>query len=164
MSSINEKLSRVRKPRVHIKYDVETENGTEQKELPFVVGVLADLSADNAAAKIPLADRQFTQIDRDNFNQVMHDYHPQLQFRVENTLNPETNSEIAVNLSFKHMDDFNPENIVKQIPSLNALLSIRHKLRELLTKTDCSFTLESLLEQALTDPQALAQLASELEG
>src|ERR671933_293714 len=112
-SSIHEKLDRVRKPRVHIKYEVETEGAMVEKELPFVVGVLGDFSGNPTQPLKPLKDRKFIQIDRDNFNEVMARMTPGLNIKVENTLKGD-GSEMAVNLKFGSMEDFEPGRVVDQ--------------------------------------------------
>ena len=106
-ASIHEKLSRVRKPRVHITYEVETEGAKVERELPFVVGVMGDFSGNPTKPLKPLKDRKFVQIDRDNFNDVMARIDPGLNFKVDNTLNGD-GSELAVELKFNSMDDFEP--------------------------------------------------------
>lgn len=162
MTSVNDKLERVRKPRVHIKYEVETEDGMLEKELPFVVGVLGDFSGnDPQTDKKDLRDRKFVSIDRDNFNDVMQRVSPGVNLRVENTL-ADDDSEINVQLQFNRLEDFEPTQIVEQVPALKQLMNTRNKLRDLLTKSDRSHELEALLEQALQDPEKLQQLASEL--
>lgn len=161
MASINDKLERVRKPRVHIKYEVETEEAVIEKELPFVVGVLGDFSGDPTEKPKPIKERKFVQIDRDNFDDVMARQNAGLNMRVENTLS-EDNSEMALNLTFKSMSDFEPENIVEQIPALKELKAARDKLRDLLSKSDRSDELEAILEQALQDQEKLQSLAKDL--
>lgn len=161
MESIHTKLERVRKPRVHIKYEVETENSVVTKELPFVVGVLGDFSGDASQPLKPLKDRKFVQIDRDNFNDIMTRMTPGLNFRVENTIQGD-NTEIAVELKFNAIEDFEPAKIVEQIPALKKLLETRNKLRDLLTKVDRSEDLEILLEQVLQDTEVLKKLSNEL--
>ena len=159
--SVHEKLKRVRPPRVHITYDVETEGAVVQKELPFVVGVLGDFSGDPTEPLKPMKDRKFIQIDRDNFNEVMARMTPGLNLRADNTLKGD-GSEIAVQLKFKSMDDFEPANVVKQVEPLRKLLETRDKLRDLLTKVDRSEDLESLLEQVLENSDQLKSLAADL--
>ncbi len=161
MASINDKLERVRKPRVHIKYEVETEGAVIEKELPFVVGVLGDFSGDPTEKLKPLKERKFVQIDRDNFDDVMARQNAGLNLRVENALS-EDNSEMALNLTFKSMADFEPENIVEQVPALKELKAARDKLRDLLSKSDRSDELEAILEQALQSPEKLQSLAKDL--
>jgi type VI secretion system protein ImpB len=159
--SIHEKLKRVRPPRVHITYDVETEGAVVQKELPFVVGVLGDFSGNPTEPLKPLKDRKFVQIDRDNFNDVMARMTPGLNLKVENTLKGD-GSEMAVQLKFNSLDDFAPANVVKQVDPLRKLLETRDKLRDLLTKVDRSEELEGLIEQVLENTDTLKQLASDL--
>ncbi len=161
MDSVHEKLKRVRKPRVHITYDVETEGAKEVKELPFVVGVLGDFSGDPTEELKPLRDRKFVQIDRENFDQVMRRMSPGLRMRVENTLKGD-GSEMPVELSFKSLEDFEPGRVVDQIEPLRKLMETRNKLRDLMTKADGSEKLESLLEQVLQDSEKLSGLTKEL--
>jgi|SRR5688572_29983473 len=161
MASIHKKLERVRKPRVHLTYEVETGGAAVKKELPFVVGVLGDFSGNPAQPLKPLKDRKFVQIDRDNFNDVMTSMAPELNLRVDNTLAGD-GSQIAVNLKFRSMDDFEPARIANQVEPLKKLLETRNKLSDLIAKADRSTELEALLEKALQDPDALKKLSSEL--
>lgn len=161
MDSIHEKLKRVRKPRVHITYDVETEGGAEVKELPFVVGVLGDFSGDPSEELKPLRDRKFIQIDRENFDQVMRRMAPGLRLRVENTLKGD-GSEMPIELKFNSMDDFEPGRIVEQVEPLRRLMETRNRLRDLMAKADGSEKLETLLEQILQNDEKLDGLAREL--
>lgn len=159
--SIHDKLKRVRKPRVHITYDLETNGATVNKELPFVMGVMGDYSGDNAASKKALKDRKFSQIDRDNFNDLMGKVNPKADMKVENTLQND-GSEMSVNLDFKSMEDFEPQNVVANVEPLKKLMETRNKLRDLLTKADRSEELESVLEEVLSNTDALANLSSQL--
>jgi type VI secretion system protein ImpB len=159
--SVHEKLKRVRPPRVHITYDVETEGAVVQKDLPFVVGIIGDFSGNPTSPLQPLKSRKFVQIDRDNINDVMAKMTPGLNLRVENTLKGD-GSEMAVQLKFNSMDDFEPANVVNQVEPLRKLLDTRNKLRDLATKVDRSDKLESLLEQILGDNEQLKKFASEL--
>jgi type VI secretion system protein ImpB len=159
--SIHDKLKRVRKPRVHITYDVETNGAQQEKEIPFVMGIMGDYSGDNTENKKALKDRKFSQIDRDNFNEVMNNVSPQVSMKVENTLEND-GSEIGVDLKFKSMEDFEPHKIVENVDPLKKLMETRNKLRDLLTKADRSDKLESLLEEVLSSTDALAELQSEL--
>jgi len=161
MASIHDKLERVRKPRVHIRYDVETEGAQVEKELPFVVGVLGDFSGDPTEPLKPLKDRKFVQIDRDNFNDVMRRMTPGLKMKVENTLAGD-GSEMAVDLKFNSMDDFDPANVVNQVEPLRKLLETRNKLRDLMSKVDRSEDLENLLEQVLQNGEELKALGEQL--
>jgi type VI secretion system protein ImpB len=161
MESIQDKLSRVRKPRVHITYEVETEGATVEQELPFVVGVLGAYSGDNSAALHPLKDRKFVQIDPDNFDQVMAHFAPSLSFQVENTLQAD-GSQLGIDLQFKSMDDFEPASLVKQIAPLNELLEQRNKLRDLMAKVDRYDELGAVIEQILANPDNLKAALAEL--
>jgi len=159
--SVHEKLKRVRKPRVHITYDVETEGAMVEKELPFVVGVVGDFSGNPTEKLKPMKDRKFIQIDRDNFNDVMQRMTPGLNLRVENTI-ADDGTEMAVQLKFDSLDDFDPTNVAKQVEPLRKLLETRDKLRDLLTKVDLSDDLEGVLEQVLQNTDELKKLSSEL--
>jgi len=159
--SIHDKLKRVRKPRVHITYEVETNGAVQDKELPFVMGVMGDYSGDNTENKKALKDRKFSQVDRDNFNEVMNNVAPQVNMKVENTLEDD-GSEMSVNLDFKSMEDFEPQNIVDKVDPLKKLMETRNKLRDLLTKADRSEDLENLLQEVLSSTDALASLQGEL--
>lgn len=161
MASVHDKLNRVRKPRVHITYDVETEGAAIERELPFIVGVMGDFAGDPTEPLKPLAERKFTQIDRDNFNDVMARIAPGLNMKVENTLAGD-GSEMAVNLKFKHMDDFEPAKVAEQVPALKALMETRAKLRDLMSKVDNSEKLEELLDEVLQDESKLKALSDQL--
>jgi type VI secretion system protein ImpB len=159
--SIHEKLKRVRRPRVHITYEVETEGAEILRELPFIVGILGDFSGDPTQQLRPLSERKFVQIDRDNFNEVMTRMTPGLNLRVENKL-ADDGSEMAVALKFNAIEDFEPARVAEQVPALKALLETRNKLRDLMSKVDRSEQLESLLEQILTNESELKSLSDEL--
>ena len=161
MSSIHSKLERVRKPRVHIKYEVETDGAMVERELPFVVGVMGDFSGNPTEPLRPLKDRKFVQIDRDNFNDIMARVAPELNIKVANTLKDD-GSEMAVGLKFNSIDDFEPGRVAEQVPALKKLLDTRNKLRDLMTKIDRSEELEGLLEQVLQNEDKLKQISSEL--
>jgi type VI secretion system protein ImpB len=161
MASIHDKLERVRKPRVHIKYEVETEGAVIERELPFVVGVMGDFSGNPTEALRPLKDRKFVQIDRDNFNDVMARIAPELNLKVKNTLKGD-DSEMPVNLKFKSMDDFDPGRVAEQVPALKKLIETRNKLRDLMTKVDRSEALEGLLEQVLQNDEQLKKFSNDL--
>ncbi len=161
MASIHDKLERVRKPRVHIKYEVETEGAVIEKELPFVVGVLGDFSGDPTEPLKPFGERKFVQIDRDNFDDVMRKLTPGVRIRVENTIEG-NGKEMAISLKFDKLEDFEPGAIVEQVPALKALLESRNELRDLLSKADRSEDLEVLLEKILQNKSELKQLADEL--
>jgi len=159
--SIHNKLERVRKPRVHITYQVETEGAVVEKELPFVVGVLGDFSGNPSEPLKPLKDRKFIQIDRDNFNDVMARMTPGLNIKVENTL-AKDGSELALQLKFRSMEDFEPGKLVEQVEPLRKMLETRNKLRDLLSKVDRSEDMETLLDRILQDDAQIKQLARNL--
>jgi len=161
MASIHDKLERVRKPRVHITYQVETEGAQVQKELPFVVGVLGDFSGQPTQPLKPLKDRKFIQIDRDNFNDVMARMTPGLNIKVENTLKGDS-SEMGVQLKMNSIEDFDPGAVVKQVEPLRKLLETRDKLRDPLTKIDRSEDLENILERVLQNTEDLKRLSADL--
>lgn len=159
--SIHDKLKRVRKPRVHITYDLETNGTREEKEIPFVMGVMGDYSGDNTEGKKALKDRKFASIDSENFNDLMSKVSPELRLKVENTLEND-GSEMALNLAFNSMEDFEPQRLVEQVEPLKHLLDTRNKLRDLLTKADRSEDLEKVLEDVLSNTAALNSLSGEL--
>lgn len=162
MASVHEKLERVRKPRVHIKYEVETEGAMVVKELPFVVGVLGDFSGNSSQPLKPFGERKFVQIDRDNFDDVMQRMTPGLELAVDNTLKND-GSQMRVQLKFERMEDFEPGAVVQQVPALKALLDARNELRDLMSKADRSEELENLLEEILQNKGDLATLVAQLE-
>ena len=162
-ASIHDKLGRVRPPRVHITYKVETEGAEVEKELPFIVGVLGDFSGDPTAPLKSLKERKFIQIDRDNFNDIMARMTPGVNFRGENTLKGD-GSELASQLKLNSIEDFEPARIVQQVEPLRKLLATRDKLRDLLTKVDRSEDLEGLLERVLQNSDDLKKLSADLNS
>jgi type VI secretion system protein ImpB len=160
-ASIHDKLNRVRKPRVHITYDVETEGAQVARELPFVVGVMGDFSGDPTQPLKPLGERKFIQIDRENFNDVMARMTPGLALKVDNMV-ADDGTEMSVNLAFNAIEDFEPARVAAQVPALKALMETREKLRDLMSKADRSEQLESLLEQVLRDAGDLKALSGQL--
>jgi type VI secretion system protein ImpB len=160
-ASVHDKLNRVRKPRVHITYEVETEGAAIERELPFVVGVMGDFSGDPTSALRPMADRKFIQIDRDNFNEVLAGMTPGLKLKVDNKLSEE-GGQMAVDLAFKSIEDFEPGRVAQQVPALRALMETRSKLRDLMSKVDRSDELEGLLEQVLKNENELKSLQDQL--
>src|SRR5919198_2152777 len=133
--STQHKLDRVRPPRVHITYDVEIGDAIEMKELPFVLGVLSDLSGNPDEPLPRLRDRKFVEIDRDNFNNVMKGMKSRLAFRVDNKLTND-DTKLGIELRFTSIDDFEPERVVHQVEPLKKLLHIRQQLSSLLSKAD----------------------------
>ncbi|HWI27267.1 MAG TPA: type VI secretion system contractile sheath small subunit [Stellaceae bacterium] len=160
--STQHKLDRVRPPRVQITYDVEIGNAIEKKELPFIVGVLADLSGKPAEALPPVKDRKFVEIDRDNFNDVLAAISPRLAFRVPNKLVKDSPDQLNVELTFKNMDDFGPVEIIKQVPALKKLYEGRQRLRDLLTKLDGNDNLDALLKDVIQNTESQAALKKDL--
>lgn len=158
--STQKKLTRVRPPRVQILYEVEINGAIEQKELPFVVGVLSNLSGKPEQPLPRMKDRKFIEIDRDNFNDVLAGMKPRLVFSVENTLTGEADTKLPVELRFKNIDDFHPENIVNQVGPLRELMEIRERLSDFLAKMDGNEKLTDLLDdvaQNTADKESLRQ-------
>ncbi|WDE05328.1 type VI secretion system contractile sheath small subunit [Thalassomonas viridans] len=158
--ALNSQQKRVSKNRVSITYDVETNGALETKELPFVVGVVGDFSADRED-KVDVADREFFQIDKDNFDTVMKRVGPKLNLKVDNVL-ADDNSQIEANLNFDSMKDFTPEAIVEKVDALKKLVDTRNQLKVLLSKADRSRDLEKLLKEVLTDADTINSLSAEL--
>ncbi len=161
MSSLAHKLDRVRRPRVQITYDVETNGAMEKKELPFVVGVLADLSGQPSTPLRPLKERKAVMIDRDNFNEVMSRATPRVAMKVQNRLTDE-DTKLAVELNFKSMDDFDPARVAEQVPALKKLLEMRLELTQLLSKMEGNDKLESLLAQVLQSTEKAQEMARQM--
>lgn len=159
--SLQHKLDRVRRPRVQITYDVETGGALEQKELPFVVGVMADLSGQPAEPLKPVKERKFVPIDRDNFNEVLAKSTPRVAMRVQNQLTDE-NTELSVELKFQSIDDFRPYEVAKQIEPLAELLEIRNRLNQMLSKMEGNDRLSDLLSDVLSNGEKAKSLAGDL--
>lgn len=158
--SLQHKLDRVRSPRVQITYDVEIGDAIEMKEIPFVVGVLADLSGKPDEPLPKLKDRKFVEIDRDNFNKVLEGMKPRLAFKVDNKLTDD-NTKMAVELRFKSLDDFHPEQVATQITPVKKLVEARQKLSELLNKLDGNDKLDELLQNVIASTDDLKKLGDE---
>ena len=158
MSSLQHKLDRVRRPRVQITYDVETNGALQKVELPFVVGVLADLSGQPKEPLRLLKDRQAAYIDRDNFNTVLEKAAPRLALRVADQLTGGENK-LAVEINFKSIEDFEPARVAEQVAPLKELLSMRHNLTELLSKMEGNDKLEQLLADVLASTDKATALA-----
>lgn len=159
--SIQKKLDRVRRPRVQITYDVEDGGALKKVELPFVVGVLADLSADGAANLPAMKERRFKEIDRDNINEVLEDAAPEINIRAKNTLAGD-DSQIGVKLKFKNLDDFSPAAVAQQVEPLKKLLEERERLNEVLGKMESNAKLEDLLAQVLTNTEKVKEMAQKM--
>lgn len=156
--SIQQKLKRIRPPRVQITYDVEIGGAIELKEIPFVMGVLADLSGKPAEPLAPVADRKFLDIDVDNFDSRMKAMKPRVAFQVPNTLTGEGN--MNVELTFESMDDFSPAAVARKVDALNKLLEARQQLANLITYMDGKSGAEDLVQKLLQDPTLLQTLAA----
>jgi type VI secretion system protein ImpB len=148
--SLQHKLDRVRRPRVQITYDVETNGAMQKVELPFVVGVLADLSGKPSEALRPLKDRKVVNIDRDNFNDVLARATPRAAVKVKDLLTG-GDGKLAVELNFKHIEDFEPAKIAEQVPALREMLDMRRQLTQLLSKMEGNNKLEALLMDVLSN-------------
>jgi type VI secretion system protein ImpB len=151
-------IARNRAPRVQIEYDVEVYGAEKKVELPFVMGVMADLSGKPAEALPAVDDRKFLEIDVDNFDERLKATKPRVAFQVPNTLTGEGN--INVDLTFQSMDDFSPAAVAKKVESLNKLLTARNELSNLLTYMDGKSGTEDLLAKLLSDPELLKSLAA----
>jgi type VI secretion system protein ImpB len=160
--STQHKLDRVRPPRVQITYDVEIGDAKQMKELPFVVGVLADLQGQQETPPAKLKDRKFVEIDRDNFNDVLASLHPRVKLVVENKLQ-NNGTKLAAELNFSHMDDFHPAQIVNQVDPLKKLLEARQRLVDLLAKLDGNDELNALLQGAIQDGSGIKELKAQLD-
>jgi type VI secretion system protein ImpB len=159
--SVQQKLGRIRPPRVHITYDVEIGGAMVMKELPFVVGVMGDFSGMPAEALPPVRDRKFVQVDRDNFDDVLAGMKPRLVLRVPNKLSEDGGS-MSVELQFDKLDDFHPDNLVQQVEPLRKLVELRQNLNDLLAKMDGNEKLGNILEDIMNNTDAQKQLGAAL--
>jgi len=158
--SVQKKLQRVRPPRVQLTYDVEIGDAIEQKEIPFVVGVMSDFSGNSETVLPKLKDRKFVNVDTDNFDDVMKGIEPRAAYRVRNTLSGD-GSEFAVDLKFKSIEDFRPEAVVQQVEPLRKLLEARTRLSDLRNKLAANDRLEDMLAEVLSNTESLQKLGSE---
>jgi type VI secretion system protein ImpB len=158
MGSSQKFIARNRAPRVQIEYDVEVYGAEKKVQLPFVMGVMSDLSGKPADPLAPVADRKFLEIDVDNFDSRMKSMKPRVAFNVPNTLTGEGN--ISVDLTFDSMDDFSPAAIAKKVGALSKLLEARQQLQNLVTYMDGKGGAEELVGRVMSDPSLLASLAS----
>lgn len=156
-------IKKNRAPRVHIEYDVETYGSLQKVELPFVMGVLSDLSGKSLVEKKDLPKRDFVEFDMDNFDQRMEAIAPRAAFQVDNTLTGD-GSKLGVDLTFKNMEDFNPGEIAKRVPALAKLLEARQELNDLLSYMDGKDGAQELLDKVLKDPALLSALSSAKQG
>jgi len=163
--SLQHKLDRVRPPRVQITYDVQVGDAQIKKELPFVVGVLADLAGHPDPDEEPLPDlkdekRKFVEINRDNFDRVMGGIKPRLAMKVENKIEKD-NTKVGVELKFRTLDDFEPVNVVNQVEPLRKLLEARQRLSELKSKITTNDRFDALLQRIIHDTDQLKRLGRE---
>ena len=155
--STQHKLDRVRAPRVHITYDVEVGGAIQLKELPFVVGVLGDFSGQPSEPLARLKERKFVSIDRDNFNQVLAGMKPHLAYKVDNKLTDD-DTKLGVDLTFRNLEDFEPEQVVKQVEPLRKLLEARQRLSDLVHKIDGNEKLENMLQEIIGNTDTLKKV------
>lgn len=158
MASGQKFISRNRAPRVQIEYDVELYGAEKKIQLPFVMGVMADLSGNAGEAKKKIDDRNFAEVDIDNFDDYLKSTKPAVALRVPNTLTGE--GELSVNISFDSMDDFTPAAIAKKVDSLSKLLETRTELSNLITYMDGKSGAEELVQKMLDDPSLMKTLAA----
>ncbi|MGA2248962.1 type VI secretion system contractile sheath small subunit [Terracidiphilus sp.] len=160
--STQQKLSRVRAPRVQITYDVETGGAIEMKELPFVMGVLGDLTGHPEQPLAALKDRKFVEINPDNFDSVLKGMQPHLKFKVENKLSDKA-GQIAVDLKFESMDDFSPAKVAEQVGPIKELLDLRTRLSNLRGSLQGNDQLDQALFDAVSNTEELNKLKTELD-
>lgn len=161
--STQHKLDRVRPPRVQITYDVEVGDAIEVKELPFVLGVMGDFTGQPSEPLPRVKDRKFVEVTPDNFDTVLENMKPHLAFSVENKLSEDPDApKLKVDLNFKSMDDFSPENVARQVGPLKELLQLRDRLSDLRGSMQGNDKLEELLRDAVSDKDKLAKLRTEL--
>jgi len=160
--SVQKKLQRIRPPRVQLTYDVEIGDAIEQKEIPFVVGVMGDFAGNSEVQSPKLKDRKFVNVDLDNFDDVMKGVEPRAVYRVKNTLT-DKGDEFAVELKFKSIDDFRPESVVEQVEPLRKLLEARTKLSDLRNKLAGNDKLEDVLSEVLANTENVRRLSDETQ-
>ncbi|NYE59777.1 type VI secretion system protein ImpB [Duganella sp. 1224] len=159
-TSVQKKLQKIRPPRVQMTYDVEIGDAIENKELPFVMGVVGDFGGNSEVEQKRLKERKFVNVDRDNFDEVLKGVEPRANFRVKNELGEE-GGEFAVDLKFKSMDDFRPESVVQQVEPLRKLLEARTKLADLRNKLAGNDKLEDILNDVLHSTEKLAEISQQ---
>jgi type VI secretion system protein ImpB len=161
--SLQHKLDRVRSPRVHITYDVETGGAIEKKELPFVMGVFGDFTGMPEEPLPRLKDRKFVEVNPDNFDSVLAAMKPHLSFSVKNQIDDDANAgQVKVDLRFRSLEDFEPAQVAKQIKPLNDLLELRTRLSDLRGNLQGNDKLDELLQDALRDSSKLEKLKGEV--
>jgi type VI secretion system protein ImpB len=161
--STQKKLERVRPARITISYEVETGGAIEMKEIPFLMGVLADLSGQPAEPLERLKDRKFVEINPDNFDDVLASMKPRLELAVENKLSEDPDAgKLGVELNFRSMDDFSPDAVAKQVKPLNELLELRTELANLRANLQTNEKLDEVLQETLGDEDKMKSLRDEL--
>lgn len=161
--SVHTKLERVRPPRVHVTYDVEIGDAIELKEIPFVMGVMADFSGMPEEPLPRLKDRRFVEVTPDNFDAVLASMKPRIAFAVENKLSDDPNAgKIGVDLRFNSIDDFEPERVARQVKPLRDLLELRTKLSDLRGSLQGNDKLERLLHETLSNTESMEKLKGEI--
>ncbi len=163
--SVHDKLKKVRPPRVHITYDLETGGAIQKKEIPFVMGVLADLTGHPAEELKPLQERPFTELTPDNFDEVLAGMKPHLMLSVENRLTDDPEAgKLGVELNFQELDDFNPDRVAEQVPALRKLLELRRELANLRSGLMVNPKLEDVLHSTLGDEEKMKQARAEIDA
>lgn len=161
--SVHRKLERVRAPRVHITYDVEIGDAIQMKEIPFVMGVLGDLSGSPTEVLPRLRDRKFVEVTPDNFDDVLNSMKPRLQYKVDNKLSDEA-GKIGVELNFEGLDDFEPDRVAQQVEPLRKLLELRQQLADLRGSLQGNDKLEEILQATVNNVDRLGKLKAELDA
>jgi type VI secretion system protein ImpB len=160
---VGDKLSRVRAPRVHITYQVDTGGSMVMKELPFVMGVLGDFTSNPKATDVKLKDRDFIEVNLQNFDKVLNEMAPQLNYTVANKLSSDPNAgEIPIDLTFSSIQDFAPDRVAERVEPLKKLLELRTQLADLRGSLQGNDKLDAILQATLKDADKMSQLKSEL--
>ncbi len=163
--STQTKLSRVRPPRVQISYEVNTGDAIEIKEIPFVMGVLGDFTGQPTEPLEELKKRKFVDVTPDNFDDVLAKMKPHLAFSVENKLSDAPDAgKLKVDLNFRALEDFDPENVARQVPALREMLDMRRKLADLRGSLQTNDALEKELQDVVNSTERMTQLKAELDG
>lgn len=163
--SIHDRLKRVRPPRVNISYEVELGDAIEMKELPFVMGILGDFTGQPTEPLERLKDRKFTEVNPDNFDEVLASMKPHLAYTVDNKLSDDPDAgKLSVDLNFRSLDDFDPDQVAHQVPALKKLLDLRQELADLRGSLQGNDQLEEILQSMVTDDSKLEKLKAELEA
>lgn len=161
--SVHRKLEKVRPPRVHISYDVEVGDAIQMKELPFVMGIMADLSGQPLQELPRLKDRQFVEIDPDNFDEVLKGVRPHVAFKVDNVLSDDPDkAKLGVDLTFESLDDFSPDRVAKQVEPLRRLLELRQELADLRGSLQGNDKLDEILQATIADVEKLQKIRDEI--